>query len=152
MRQVDIWKRFWWKVDPCRTDGCWIWTGTKTNAGYGQLFVDRTDGRWNYMYAHHFLNGVPLRGLHTDHVRERGCSNKDCVNPDHLEIVSPGENIRRGNAGENMRSKTHCPKGHPYDEENTYQYRGRRTCRACHKAWQKRVNDRRYSKQRASVP
>lgn len=27
--------------------------------------------------------------------------------------------------------KTHCPKGHPYDEENTYLYRGRRNCRRC---------------------
>jgi hypothetical protein len=27
--------------------------------------------------------------------------------------------------------KTHCPKGHLYDEENTYRWRGQRHCRAC---------------------
>lgn len=29
------------------------------------------------------------------------------------------------------RSKTHCPKGHPYDQANTYWQRGHRKCRAC---------------------
>lgn len=28
---------------------------------------------------------------------------------------------------------THCPQGHPYDEANTYLYRGHRSCRACHR-------------------
>ncbi len=27
---------------------------------------------------------------------------------------------------------THCPKGHPYDAENAYEYLGRKQCRACH--------------------
>lgn len=31
-----------------------------------------------------------------------------------------------------FRDKTHCPKGHPYDEANThYEKRGKRKCRAC---------------------
>jgi hypothetical protein len=28
-------------------------------------------------------------------------------------------------------SKTHCPKGHPYDETNTYRSKGTRKCRRC---------------------
>lgn len=31
-------------------------------------------------------------------------------------------------------AKTHCPQGHPYDEENTRWYRNHRYCRACHSA------------------
>jgi hypothetical protein len=27
--------------------------------------------------------------------------------------------------------KTHCPKGHPYDEANTYVDKGKRICRIC---------------------
>jgi len=27
--------------------------------------------------------------------------------------------------------RTHCPQGHPYDDENTYLHNGRRHCRAC---------------------
>lgn len=31
-------------------------------------------------------------------------------------------------------SRTHCPAGHPYDEENTYRRAdGSRKCRACHR-------------------
>lgn len=30
--------------------------------------------------------------------------------------------------------RTHCPQGHPYDEENTYMHHGQRHCRACRKA------------------
>lgn len=29
------------------------------------------------------------------------------------------------------RARTHCPQGHPYDEQNTRWYQGRRYCRAC---------------------
>jgi hypothetical protein len=31
-------------------------------------------------------------------------------------------------------AKTHCPKGHPYDEANTYRYLGWRFCRSCRNA------------------
>lgn len=51
-------------------------------------------------------------------------------------------NLAYGTASENMldqvahgrhyfASRTHCPRQHPYDEENTRLYRGRRYCRAC---------------------
>lgn len=39
------------------------------------------------------------------------------------------------NAYLNM-AKTHCPKGHPYDERNTLRYYGRRRCRTCQLAYQ----------------
>ncbi|WP_158710499.1 NUMOD4 motif-containing HNH endonuclease [Streptomyces flavochromogenes] len=35
--------------------------------------------------------------------------------------------------------KTHCPQGHPYDEENTSRYSGRRACRACVRAYHRRL-------------
>ena len=39
--------------------------------------------------------------------------------------------LRHGTSS--SRNKTHCPKGHPYSEENTYIWRGdgRRRCRLC---------------------
>lgn len=39
--------------------------------------------------------------------------------------------------GEVNKAKHHCPKGHPYDEENTYHSAGRRHCRACSKKYQR---------------
>lgn len=42
-------------------------------------------------------------------------------------------------------SKTHCPAGHPYDDENTYIYPGRahRGCRACRREWMRNYKQRR---------
>jgi hypothetical protein len=41
-------------------------------------------------------------------------------------------------------SKTRCPSGHPYDDENTYLYPGRahRTCRACKREWLRNYKQR----------
>jgi hypothetical protein len=33
--------------------------------------------------------------------------------------------------GHRNAAKTHCPKGHPFDEANTYRHGGARWCRAC---------------------
>ena len=59
------------------------------------------------------------------------CKVRHCVNPEHLESVAHAENVRRGNGGQNWAAKTHCPQGHPYDEENTRVISGRRVCRTC---------------------
>lgn len=36
-----------------------------------------------------------------------------------------------GRRGEKELAKTHCPRNHPYDEENTYRNGNRRQCRQC---------------------
>jgi hypothetical protein len=63
-----------------------------------------------------------------------------CVRPDHLEPVTPKVNTNRGINHEV--TVTHCPKGHPYDEENTRiarRPRGTyRLCRACHREDERR--------------
>lgn len=33
-----------------------------------------------------------------------------------------------------MSERTHCPRGHPYDDANTERYGGKRSCRECHRA------------------
>jgi hypothetical protein len=58
------------------------------------------------------------------------------VAPAHLEPVTTAENTRRGLAGSvnaaRERSKTHCPAGHAYADENVYpDSRGWRGCREC---------------------
>lgn len=47
--------------------------------------------------------------------------------------------VRHGNHRNGNERKTHCPKGHPYDEENTrLSPDGRkRACKACHMVWQR---------------
>jgi hypothetical protein len=56
-----------------------------------------------------------------------------CVNPAHLDDVTPRENLLRGQtlAAANVR-KTHCTNGHEFTEENTmWRADGSRRCRSC---------------------
>lgn len=120
-------ERFWCKVDPCRTDGCALWLGVTNGSGYGQFWLN---GKMTY--AHHFLVGLPPKGLEWDHVRELGCSHRNCAWPEHLELVTHRENTLRGNTIPATHAlKTHCPQGHAYDEPNTRVSNGKRYCRAC---------------------
>jgi hypothetical protein len=54
------------------------------------------------------------------------------VNPAHLEAVTHRENMLRSAAMTTR--KPRCPRGHPYDEANTYWWRGVRHCRLCREA------------------
>lgn len=115
--------KFWAKVLPV-DDGCWLWTGA-TLRGYGTYM--RAGGAYiAHRYAYEDRVGPIPTGLDLDHL----CRCRTCVNPDHLEPVTRGENLRRGYAARGL--KTHCAQGHPFDEVNTFQRSdGGRGCRAC---------------------
>lgn len=91
--------RFWSKVDKSAGPlGDWPWTAGKTGQGYGQFFVDGE--KWlAHRYAYLLRHGSVSEYLQIDHVRERGCRSRLCVNPAHLEAVTLAENVRRAQVG-----------------------------------------------------
>jgi HNH endonuclease len=122
-----------------RETGCWEWAGSKDKRGYGRIAVDGSP-RLVHRVAYEMWWG-PLPPHREDRViRELDhlCGNHSCLNPGHLELVSHQINMQRAdmsNVGLANRLKTHCPKGHPYDEENTYARPsdGKRFCRTCYR-------------------
>ena len=129
--------RFWKKVGEPNENGCRLWLGTIGGLGYGQMTIGRIgDGTRKIEYGHRLAyllhHGAIPAGLDLDHL----CRIRACVEVAHLEAVLHVVNVRRGLAGWNTREKTHCPQGHPYDDENTViVHRGRgRSCRICQRA------------------
>lgn len=105
-------------------DGCWLWTAAKTGNGYGKIwYLGRL--RPAHRVAYELMVGPIEDGLHIDHL----CRTPACINPEHLEPVTPAENLRRGLHG---RMVTVCAQGHEYTPENTYiKGNGCRACRTC---------------------
>lgn len=139
---------FWSKVDKFGPGGCWIWTGERKPAGYGVFSRNRYGKKFAHRHSYELLVGPIPEGLEVDHL----CRVTSCVNPDHLEPVTPAENRRRAAVLRKGETRNFygrqpralmpaCRRGHPFDEENTAYYPdGKRRCRACHRENERRRN------------
>lgn len=110
--------------------GCWEWTAYRGVYGYGHFGTYRPRRtRIAHRVSYEVLKGAIPEGLQLDHL----CRNPSCVNPDHLEPVTPAVNTYRSSAVTAInKAKTHCINGHAFDEANTYHPpHGGRRCRAC---------------------
>lgn len=135
MRGIDPIERLWLNVNRSGPGGCWLWTGPIDRNGYGVFNVGgRSDLRKHraHRFVYEILVGPIPEGLVLDHVRALGCRHRHCVNPAHLEPVTQGTNVRRGDApaAEHAR-KTQCVNGHLFTPGNTYVRNGWRYCRTC---------------------
>jgi hypothetical protein len=102
---------------------CWLWNKSVRKDGYGTFYAN---GKQNYAhrFSYEFFIGAIPQGLHLDHL----CRVRNCVNPKHLEPVTQWENTHRAALAN---EKKNCPQGHPFDEINTYLYRGGKKCKIC---------------------
>lgn len=116
------WDHFAQMVTLNEITGCLLWRGTTDADGYGIFSAGRPyrAHRVSYTMA---IGPIP-DGLVLDHL----CANPRCVNPDHLEAVTPAVNNSRAQElrpPKRPRSGPRQPYG-PRDPERGYSERQRR--------------------------
>lgn len=76
-------------VSPEPNSGCWLWTGTANNHGYGKL---QHNGKLSYAHRVSYLLHIgPISdGLCVLHK----CDVPSCCNPDHLWLGTKADNTR----------------------------------------------------------
>lgn len=128
-------ERFWPLVDKRGPSECWPWLGNVSRHGYGRFRRDATPtGNENaHRFSYRIAKGEIPDGFQVDHL----CRNTRCVNPAHLEAVTPRVNtLRSTNPTANNAKLAECRRGHPFDADNTLMSpNGRqRICRTCKRA------------------
>lgn len=115
---------------PSNWSACWIWDKAKTKRGYGSFGIGYQTFAAHRVTYRNFVGPIP-KDKEINHL----CKVTSCVNPLHLEAITHHANVLHGDAGKNMRDKTHCPNGHSYNEQNTNHNKTikRRTCRVCNR-------------------
>lgn len=113
--------------------GCLEWRGYLHPEGYGE-----TSCRGKGWRVHRLMYTL-VKGAVPDHLMVcHTCDNRKCCNIEHLWLGTRGDNLRdmaaKGRHQEQV--KTKCPRGHEYNDTNTYIVRksnGKtaRSCRQC---------------------
>jgi hypothetical protein len=130
--------------------GCWLWIGAKSK-GHGYLRMwDRALSRWGSVGAHRwsyerFVGSIP-QGMEVDHV----CRRRACVNPAHLRIVTPRQNVLENSLSLQAANsqKVVCPRGHPLLRRESG---GGRWCRPCQIEAKRRYRERQRARAMAAA-
>lgn len=110
---------------------CHLWTGGDDGThGYGRFWLDgRMVGA--HRAAHELFVGPIPDGHDIDH----RCRNVQCVRRSHLRPLVHRDNVLVSTNHAALRAaQTHCHRGHPFDDANTYRApNGTRKCRTCNR-------------------
>lgn len=125
---VRLPRRFWDKVSIEQVSGCWLWTGSANEKGYGDLwFGDRLER------AHRLSYEFLVRDYPQHWVICHRCDTPSCVNPNHLFAGTPAMNtadmMAKGRYVPRAKRGANCRRGHELIPENTLAGGGCRVCK-----------------------
>lgn len=127
-------RQFLAKIERRQKSGCWIWCGGVDGDGYGYCSLNDHHER-----AHRAAHMIFRGDIPTDHHLHHTCETTLCVNPWHLEPVTPAVHVLELTPNSftyQNAHKTHCQNGHPFEGENLrIRPNGKRRCRLCHRDW-----------------
>jgi len=143
-----------YRVEDCGYESpCWVYLRATTPKGYGTVSV-RVDGKATTRPAHRLAYQLLVAPIPDELQPDHLCRNRPCINPAHIEVVTPRENTLRGEGPTAKNAKaTHCVHGHELTPENVYIHpNGRwRTCRTCWRAHKRAIRARRKERARAAL-
>lgn len=120
------------------TSGCWEWTGTPADHGYGRMSYKNRVHMVHRLAAHLWL-GLDLWDSNVKVCHH--CDNPPCFNPEHLYLGTQQSNMddmtARGRARKKSGKHEYCKKGHRITEENALWER--RRCKTCWEEYEEKT-------------
>ncbi len=126
MNDKESIKRYLLNRSKITEDGCWLYTGSLDDKGYGRIMLNRVSYRTSRLSAYAYL-GLNILDENEHALHKITCKNRSCFNPDHLYIGTHQDNMN------DRVSENTYPCGHPRTLENSYFFGSIKGCKIWYK-------------------